>query len=69
MLTLAYALIPREQQVLQCVIAGTPTPAIAVELQISTHTVQSHLKSLFGKFGVSSRGQLVSQVVGEIYGI
>ncbi|MBB5917631.1 DNA-binding CsgD family transcriptional regulator [Nocardia transvalensis] len=69
LLALVYALSPREQQMLQCVIAGASTPAIAAELQVSAHTVQSHLKSLFAKVGVSSRGQLVSQVVGEIYGL
>ncbi|MFI2362416.1 helix-turn-helix transcriptional regulator [Promicromonospora sp. NPDC019610] len=68
LLTLAYALSPREQQVLQSVIAGTSAPLIATELQVSVHTVQSHLKSLFAKVGVSGRGQLVAQVVGEIYG-
>lgn len=67
MLALAHALTSREQQVLQCVIAGTPTSTIAVELEITANTVQSHLKSLFAKFGVSSRGQLVPQVIGEIY--
>lgn len=69
LLTLAYALSPREQQVLRSVVAGTPAPLIANELQVSVHTVQSHLKSLFAKAGVSGRGQLVAQVVGEIYGL
>jgi DNA-binding CsgD family transcriptional regulator len=68
-LTLAYALSPREQQVMQGVIAGAQTSVIATDLQVSAHTVQSHLKSLFAKAGVASRGQLVAKVAGEIYGI
>lgn len=69
MLTLVHALTPREQEVMQGVIAGTSNPAIAAGMRISPHTVQSHLKSLFAKTGVSSRGQLVAQVVGENYGL
>ena len=69
LLTLAYALSPREQEVLQSVIAGTPAPLIATELQVSVHTVQSHLKSLFAKVGVTGRGQLVAQVIGEVRGL
>ncbi len=67
LLTLAYALSPREQQVLQAVIAGTSAPAIATGLRVSVHTVESHLKSLFAKVGVSGRGQLVAHVVGQVY--
>nr|WP_221383026.1 helix-turn-helix transcriptional regulator [Actinoplanes polyasparticus] len=67
MLTLAHALTPREQQVLQCVIAGTPTSAIAAELRITASTVEAHLKSLFAKFGVAGRRQLVPQLIGEVY--
>ncbi|MDP9794034.1 DNA-binding CsgD family transcriptional regulator [Catenuloplanes nepalensis] len=69
MLALAHALSPREQEVLRFVIAGVPSAAIAAGLRVSAHTVESHLRSLFAKFGVGSRGQLVGQVVGEIYNI
>ncbi|MEV5412288.1 helix-turn-helix transcriptional regulator [Thermopolyspora sp. NPDC052614] len=65
LLMLAYALTPREQEVLQQVIAGTPSAGIAAELHISPSTVQDHLKSIFSKVGVRSRGQLVSHVLGE----
>ncbi|HXP53414.1 MAG TPA: helix-turn-helix transcriptional regulator [Streptosporangiaceae bacterium] len=67
MLMLAYALTPREREVLQRVIAGIPSSAIASQLHISVNTVQDHLKSLFAKVGVRSRGQLVARVLGEHY--
>jgi DNA-binding CsgD family transcriptional regulator len=67
MLMRAYGLTRRERQVLQQVIAGTPYSAIAAQLSISVNTVQDHLKSLFAKVGVRSRGQLVARVLGEHY--
>lgn len=67
MLMLAYALSPREREVLQRVIAGVPSAGIAAELHISASTVQDHLKSLFAKVGVRSRGRLVSHILGEHY--
>jgi DNA-binding CsgD family transcriptional regulator len=67
LLMLAYALSPRERDVLQRVIAGIPSAGIAAELHISISTVQDHLKSIFAKVGVRSRGQLVSHILGEHY--
>ncbi|WP_328440792.1 LuxR C-terminal-related transcriptional regulator [Streptomyces sp. NBC_00444] len=66
-LMLAHALTRRERQVLQRVIAGTPSTAIATQLHISVNTVQDHLKSIFSKVGVRSRGQLVARLLGEHY--
>jgi DNA-binding CsgD family transcriptional regulator len=67
MLMLAYGLTRRERQVLQRVIAGIPSSTIAAELHISVNTVQDHLKALFAKVGVRSRGQLVARVLREQY--
>ena len=67
MLMLAYGLTRRERQVLQQVIAGIPSRAIAAQLHISVNTVQDHLKSLFAKVGVHSRGQLVAHVLADHY--
>jgi DNA-binding CsgD family transcriptional regulator len=61
---LAYALSPRERQVLRHVIDGSPSVRIAADLRISANTVQDHLKSVFAKFGVRGRGQLVSRALG-----
>ncbi|MFD5827252.1 helix-turn-helix transcriptional regulator [Lentzea sp. NPDC060358] len=69
MLVLGHALTAREREVLQHVIAGTPAPAIATELRVSVHTVESHLKSLCAKAGVSGRKRLVSQFIGQLHGL
>ena len=66
-LMLAYGLTRRERQVLQRVIAGPTSSAIAAQLHISVNTVQDHLKSIFAKVGVRSRGQLVARLLGEHY--
>lgn len=67
LLMLAYDLTPREREVLQLVIKGVVAKEMAVSLQLSPHTVQDHLKALFRKVGVHSRGELVARVLGEHY--
>lgn len=62
-LMLAHGLTRRERQVLQRVIAGAPSAGIASQLSISVNTVQDHLKAIFAKVGVRSRGQLVAQLL------
>jgi DNA-binding CsgD family transcriptional regulator len=64
---LAYGLTFRERQLLQRVIVGTPSSVIAAQLHISANTVQDHLKSIFDKVGVRTRGQLVARLLGEHY--
>jgi len=51
----SYRLTPREQQVLERVVAGETNVEIARGLQISTKTVEKHLVMVFEKLGVSSR--------------
>ena len=63
----AYELTDRERAVTQLVARGLPTDAIARRLFISPWTVQDHLKSVFEKVGVGTRGELVSRPFIEHY--
>ncbi|MGP2440725.1 LuxR C-terminal-related transcriptional regulator [Streptomyces sp. JW3] len=63
-LALAYELTPREREILEQVISGRSSAGIATSLTVSHYTVQDHVKSLFDKFGVRSRGQLVARALG-----
>ncbi|MGW5732497.1 MULTISPECIES: LuxR C-terminal-related transcriptional regulator [Streptomyces] len=58
----AYGLTPRELQITLLVTRGLPTAEIAATLFISPHTVRDHLKAVFGKAEVSSRGELVARL-------
>jgi ATP/maltotriose-dependent transcriptional regulator MalT len=48
-------LTAREVEVLRLVAQGLPDAQVAQQLVISSHTVNSHLKAIYGKIGVSSR--------------
>ncbi|MFD9861922.1 helix-turn-helix transcriptional regulator [Streptomyces alboflavus] len=63
----AYGLTPRELQITQLVTRGLSTAEIAATLFISPHTVRDHLKAVFGKAEVSSRGELVARLFAEHY--
>jgi DNA-binding CsgD family transcriptional regulator len=62
LLLVAYGLTARERDICREVIAGYSTADIAGRLFISAHTVQDHLKSVFAKVGVRSRGELVARL-------
>jgi DNA-binding NarL/FixJ family response regulator len=53
------ALSERERGVLQLVSKGYRAPEIATLLKISHHTVSSHIKNIYSKLEVSSRGEAV----------
>jgi len=48
----------REREVVSGVLAGLSTRQISARLHITTYTVQDHLKAIFTKLGVTSRGEL-----------
>jgi len=61
---LASGVTPRELQVIERVLAGHSTKAIAAQLGISPYTVQAHLTSIFAKTGHRSRRELITQLRG-----
>ena len=58
----AYGLSPREEELVKLVVRGLSAARISRALFISEHTVQNHLRSVFGKVGVRSRGELVKRL-------
>jgi DNA-binding CsgD family transcriptional regulator len=58
----ACGLTPREREVTRLVAGGLPTAAIAARLYLSVWTVQDHLKAIFEKTGVATRGELVARL-------
>ena len=64
---LSYGLTDRESQVAMQCIQGRATKEIARALSMSPYTVQDHLKSIFDKTGVRTRGELVGQIFLDHY--
>lgn len=67
LVALAYGLTDRECRVTQLCMRGVSTKQMAQELHVSAYTIQDHLKSIFAKTGVRTRGELVGQVFLEHY--
>jgi DNA-binding CsgD family transcriptional regulator len=58
----AYGLSEREGSIVQAMLRGESTHAIAQSLFLSPYTVQDHFKSIFDKIGVSSRREVATRV-------
>ncbi len=56
------SLTDREREVLQLVVRGYPNKRIASDLVISERTVRFHLRNLYDKLTVSTRGELLAWV-------
>lgn len=61
----SYGLTDRETDVVLLLARGLSTKEIAEELMISAHTVRDHVKAVYDKAGVSSRGELVARMFSE----
>jgi two-component system, NarL family, response regulator YdfI len=60
---IAEPLSDRELEVLDLLAEGLSNKLIAHRLSISEHTVKTHVASIFGKLGASSRTEAVSQAI------
>jgi DNA-binding CsgD family transcriptional regulator len=58
----AYGLTERERAVTRLVARGLATQSIAERLYLSPWTVQDHLKSIYERTGVRTRGELVARL-------
>jgi DNA-binding CsgD family transcriptional regulator len=56
------ALTPRERQVAELAATGLSNPAIAERLFVTRKTVEAHLRTIFRKLDVSTRGEVANAV-------
>jgi len=67
LMMMAHGLTVRETRIVQAMMRGDSTQAIAQSLHLSPYTVQDHFKSIFAKLGVSSRREVGSRLVSTLY--
>ncbi len=60
-----YDLTEREKQIVYLIVCGYSNNQIADELYISLYTVKEHIKSIFRKMNLNSRGELIIKVYSE----
>ena len=60
-----YRLSPREQGILELLVAGKTVKEAAADLGISFHTADEYIRSVYGKLQVRSRGGAVAKAVRE----
>jgi DNA-binding CsgD family transcriptional regulator len=53
---------PREYEVLRLLAVGKSTKEISAEMVISINTAKAHIKSIYKKVGLHSRGSLMKWV-------
>lgn len=54
-------LTPSQRRVYELMLDGTPEAEIAARLDLSIHTVHTHVKAIYSRFGVHSRGELLAR--------
>lgn len=62
-----YRLTAREAQTMTLLLRGLPTKTIAKALRVTANTANDHIKAIFAKTGVSSRGELMATVFQDHY--
>lgn len=58
-------LSPRQREIVDLIIEGSPDKQIAAQVGISIHTVRHHLKEIYRVLGVNSRTMLLAKVFGQ----
>jgi DNA-binding CsgD family transcriptional regulator len=61
----SYGLTGREVEIVLLLARGLATKDIAAELSLSPHTVRDHVKAIFEKARVNSRGELVARLFSQ----
>jgi DNA-binding CsgD family transcriptional regulator len=67
MLVDAYALTPRQREVLGLLLLGRSLTQVARQLGISEHTANDHRKAIYSRIGVGSRTELAARLQAEQY--
>jgi DNA-binding NarL/FixJ family response regulator len=60
-----YGLTAREREILQLLVEGMTIAQIAERLIVSYHTVDTHIRNIYGKLHVHTRGGAVAKAVHE----
>jgi DNA-binding NarL/FixJ family response regulator len=58
-------LTEREHEVLQCLVKGHSYKQVAAQLNISIHTVRTHIRGIYGKLQVHSEAEAVARAIRE----
>jgi DNA-binding CsgD family transcriptional regulator len=64
----SYGLTDRENEIVPLLARGLATKEIAAELNVSPHTVRDHVKSIYAKAAVNSRGEFVAGLFAQHVG-
>jgi DNA-binding NarL/FixJ family response regulator len=60
-----YGLTDREREVLELMVGGMTKRSMAEKLSLSVHTIDQHVRHIYAKLDVNTRGRAVAKAVGE----